>query len=251
MENWIERISEPRRLFLAWQAPDHMQDRFRWAVAVIDRTAEGSIQLRYLKRGDEFSALNQGRSFEQLTELGYQGYPAFRMKQETHRENVAAALLRRLPPRSRSDFGEYTTQFRLAPSLSLSDLELLAVTQAQLPSDGFSIVDPLDPDLQECDLMLEVAGLRYYVRDNPLSAGIGDPIDIVPEPDNEMDPNAVQFLSAGRKIGNVNRLQAATFLSWLKHRRVTGTLERLNGRPDRPRAYVFVRVRSAEDRLAA
>ena len=29
------RIAEPRKLFLAWQAPDHMGLRFRWAVAFL------------------------------------------------------------------------------------------------------------------------------------------------------------------------------------------------------------------------
>jgi len=44
MPNWIERIAEPKRLFLAWQAPDHLVDRFRWAVADLVRT-EADLEL--------------------------------------------------------------------------------------------------------------------------------------------------------------------------------------------------------------
>lgn len=93
--------------------------------------------------------------------------------------------------------------------------------------------------------MLEVAGFRYYMSGRSLDAYLGHEVSFSAEIDNPHDVNAVQICLDNQKIGNVNRLQARTFRSWLKDRRVTGVLERLNGKPDWPRAFVFVRVRPA------
>lgn len=250
MENWIEATAEPRRLFLAWQAPDHLNDRFRWAVAILDPRGE-DCALRYLRGTREFESFNQGRTFEQLTALGFQGHPAFNMRREVHSDGVLLTLMRRLPPRSRSDFHEYKRQFRLSDSLELSDFALLGQTEAKLPSDGFSVVDPLDPETGYCDLLLEIAGHRYYVREQPIGVDVGHPIELLPEPESAYDPNAVKVTIGQRKIGNINRLQAPAFLRWLAERRVTGAIERLNGKSDRPRAFIFVRVRPVEQRVAA
>lgn len=46
MGNWIEVASEPRKLFLAWQAPDHMDNRFRWAVGELTARNTG-FSFRY------------------------------------------------------------------------------------------------------------------------------------------------------------------------------------------------------------
>ena len=135
-------------------------------------------------------------------------------------------------------------QFRLSEDLTLSDLPLLGQTEAKLPTDGFSIVDPLDGSSASYDLMLEIAGFRYYVSENsPLGATVGEPLLIAAEPDNVKDPHAVQVLLGSRKIGNINRLQTQAFHRWLAERRVSAVLERLNGNAERPRGFVFIRVR--------
>jgi hypothetical protein len=251
MENWIERESEPRQLFLAWQAPDHFGNRFRWAVGVL--TPRGTDHtFRYLVSGSEFESLNQGHRFDELVALGYQGHPSFNPKRVVHEREILSPFVRRLPPRSRSDFQDYTSQFRLARALRVSDFELLGRTEAKLPSDGFSLVDPLDPDADWYDLLLEVAGFQYYVnQEKPMTITVGSSVEIAAEPDNPVDPNAVQFVLGGRKIGNVNRLQTKAFLRWLGERRVSGVLERLNGSAEKPRAFIFVRVRPLQAQAAA
>jgi HIRAN domain len=249
MENWIENAPEPRKLFLAWQAPDRFGDRFRWAVGTV--TPHGRDHtFRYLMSGAEFERLNQNRRFEELESLGYRGYPA--SERVVHDDNILSIFMRRLPPRNRSDFRQYMKQFRLSSNVHLSDFDLLAHTEAKLPSDGFSMVDPLDPEIDSCDLMLEVAGFRYYLdKSRSASLTVGQSIALTSEPNNPHDPNAVQFLADGHRIGYVNRLQASTFLHWLGARKVSGILERLNGREEKPRAFVFVRVRPLQAKAAA
>jgi hypothetical protein len=248
VENWIERVAEPRRLFLAWQAPDHIGDRFRWAVGSIESRGAECV-LRYFRAGPEFEALNQGRPYEELLVYDYQGYPAFSLKREIHHHGVLAAFMRRLPPRTRPDFQEYRRQFRLSSDIELSDFALLGLTEAKLPSDGFSVVDPLDPEAGWCDLMLEIAGFGYDVPEEPLE--VGRPVELKAEPKNPCDVNTVQVCVGARGIGYINRLQAATFLRWLATRRVSGVIERLNGDPEKPRAFIFVRVRPTRTRAAA
>jgi len=250
MENWIETIIEPKKLYLAWQAPDHLKNRFRWAVGVLSTGAAGSLSLRYFRPGQEFAALNQDKSYDDLLALGFSGYPAFGLKHEVHEVGVAEAFLRRLPPRSRPDFESYMRQFRLPASARLTTASLLGYTEAKLPSDGFSIVDPLDASSTLYDLMLEVAGYRYYaVEAGPLE--IGQPVQVAPEPNNPHDPGAVRFSINDRTIGYVNRLQAPRFQRWLRTASVHAVVERVNGRPERPRAFVFVTIRPGSRMAAA
>jgi hypothetical protein len=241
MENWIEQVSEPRLLYLAWQAPDHLNDRHRWAIGVLTPTGNDCI-LRYIYAGHYFESINLDRNFNELLALGYEGYPAFPLRRELH-PRVMSTFLRRLPPRTRSDFDEYKYRFRLGSKLSISNFALLGRTEAKLPSDGFSVVDPLDAEADQCDLMLEIAGYRYYCKDTHLV--VGTPVTIQPEPQNRFDRNAVEVCVGDNKIGNINRLQAGTFRRWLATRKVSAVIEYLNGQADKPRAFVFVRVRPA------
>jgi hypothetical protein len=244
MENWIQEVPQPRHLYLAWQAPDHLNERFRWAVGLIEQTSAGA-DFRYFPPGAEFEAHNQGKTFDRLWSLGFRGYPALGNKPGASSTAVLPALLRRLPPRGRADFDAYKRQFRLLPEVSVSQFALLGLTEAKLPSDGFSVVDPLDPEADRVDLMLEIAGYRYYADAARDRACVGTAVDLVPEPTNEHDANAVMIKVEGQRIGYINRLQASTFHRWLAEREVHAVLERLNGQPERPRAFVFVRVRPA------
>ena len=109
--------------------------------------------------------------------------------------------------------------------------------------------DPLNPETTRCGLLLEVAGYRYYAAELEIAAG--QVIEVVADRSNKYDPNAVEFRVGGRKFGNVNRLQAQTFRRWLEEAQVDGRVQRINGTPERPRAFVFIRVKLREDRLAA
>jgi hypothetical protein len=240
VQNWIEHVWEPKQLLLAWQAPDHFGNRFRWAVGEISREGD-NYALRYLQ-GSEFESLNQGKTVPELLALGYRGYPAFDPRQIRHAQNVLPILMRRMPPRGRADFSDYKRLFRLPPDTSVSDFTLLGITEAKLPNDGFSLVDRLDGTAPHRELLLEVAGHRYYHSNLPRGNVVGDPVALVPEPENKFDRNAVMVRFHGLCVGYINRLQTDTFSLWLSERRVTGVVERVNGNPQRPRLFIFVRV---------
>lgn len=241
-ENWITEASDPDHLILAWQAPDEFKDRTRFAVGMLT-CFKGEVRLRYFGDGDEFARLNPGKTYAQMIGYGYAGYPGFSPDRAAHSSGVIEAFMRRLPPRTRSDFAAYEQHLRVRSGTELSDFALLGLSEAYLPSDGFSVVDPLNPDVDQRQLVVEVAGYRYYAAkfEEPLPA-VGDRVEIVAEDDNEFDPRAVAVMSQGHKIGNINRLQVETFRIWAAQARIEATVDRLNGRADRPRLFLFVRV---------
>ena len=249
MEHWIGHIGEPDRLILAWQAPVEQKDRVRWAVGELSKSASGA-QFRYFD-GAEFVDLNGGRPSADLRSAGYFGYPAFDAAHTGVFSNgVLDAFMRRIPPRTRSDFPRYLTHFRVAPTASLSNFALLGLTEARLPGDGFSLIDPLDPEEERRDLVFEIAGHRHNVecRDRLVE---GRELKLVPDPSNAHDPNAIRLEADGELVGHVNRLQASVVGQWLRTREVHAWLLRLNGTPEKPRAFAFLRVRPLRGQKAA
>jgi hypothetical protein len=250
--HWIEYPTEPRELLLVWQAPlsARISDRLRWAVGRLEKTESGAV-FDYLD-SEDFARLNLGRSMADLRDAGYAGYPAFDAKRRDEggfREQVVEAFLRRLPPSTRPDFGAYLVHFHIKPAVRLSPFALLAVTEARLPSDGFSLVDPLDPDVQCVDLVFEIAGFRH-IPDRP-SLRPDQPLELEVAADNLKDPNALAVKADGRLIGYANRLQAQTIGAWLQQRSIECWVSRVHFRGDTPRAYAFLQVRPTEQSIAA
>ena len=250
---WIEHLAEPKELLLAWQAPPSVEDRLRWAVGRLLKVGDGAV-FNYL-RGEEFSALNHGRSVEDLTAAGFSGYPAFdtnpkRRPFGSHEERALEAFLRRVPPALRPDFSNYLAHYRIRPPTELSPFGLLGVTEARLPSDGFSLVDPLEPSACCVDIVFEVAGVRFY-NQSDVEIKAGDPLELEPEPANPVDPYAIMVKAAGCLIGYVNRLQAKTIGAWQRERLTECWVARANGSRSSPVAYAFLQVRPIVQAIAA
>ncbi len=248
MTNWIQNVVEPNRLILAWQAADLKSDRFRWAVGEIGRSGN-DVVFRYFEDGAEFESLNGGRSYSDLTGAGYAGYPAFKVEAASFDQDVMTVFGRRLPSRGRSDYADYLEHFRLKPDTHVSDFALLGLTGATLPSDGFSVVDPFDEVTLGRDLLMEIVGYRHYAQDLAISEG--DRVDFTLEPSNAHDQDAVMLRAGEQVVGYVNRLRTRAFRTWISEGRLSGAIERLNGRPDHPRAFVFVHVEPEARRAAA
>ena len=253
MEHWIEFPSEPNELLLVWQAPSSVPDRLRWAVGRLQRAGDDAV-FSYL-RGEEFAGLNAGRAPDELANVGFSGYPAFDRNAKRRPEGDAWELalgtfLRRLPPATRSDFSSYLAHFRIKAQPKLTPFALLAATGARLPSDGFSLVDPLDSSAKCVDLVFEIAGFRHYDTDG-VRLEIGDPLELEPDPMNPKDASAIRVKASGMVVGYANRLQAKTIRTWLDTRTVECSVVRVNGSVASPRAYAFLRVRATKSAIAA
>jgi hypothetical protein len=223
----------------------------RWAVGRVFQDG-ADVAFEYLT-GSAFEALNGGRSEAQLRAAGFGGYPAFERSRSgdvVYRDRVIDALLRRLPPATRSDFRDFLAYYRIPDDLSLPPLGLLAATEGRLPGDGFSFVDPLDPAAEAVDLVMEITGFHNY-QPLPYDLQIGAELDFAHDVGNLHDRDAVEISIDGQRIGYINRLQAPTVRHWLASRSVSAVLQRLNGRPEKPKAFAFVEVRGAKRSIAA
>jgi len=226
----IEHTFSPTRLLLAWQAPDS-EDRSYFVIGEL-RDQDGVVTFRYLPDTEDF---------RKAVALGFACYPAFRKWEREYTDGVMASFLRRLPPRSRGDFPKFLEQWRLTTQSTLSDFALLAYSGGRLPSDGFSVVWPMDEVQAPGEVLLEVAGFRYQGIDlSELSVGM--PVSFVPEPENPYDHKALRIEIEGRRIGYVKRAQRTAVSTWLAQYKVEASLERFNGTKERPVIHVFCRL---------
>ena len=251
MEQFVEHVVEPDRLLLAWQAPDHMKNRRRWVVGLVEVRSE-PWTLVYL-HGTAFEEANPGATYAELISLGFEGYPAFAIRGGSgpFDRGVREAFLRRLPPRSRPDFSSYIRRFGFHDGMKLSDAALLAYTEAKLPSDGFSLVGELKPEIAIGDFIFDLAGTRYQDFGDVCPAAPGDLLQLRKEPTNKFDSGAIEVLWKDSRVGYVNRLQAKAVGYWMDHRKIQVIVQRINGRPGNPKIYALVHVRPQNGSLAA
>lgn len=189
-----------------------------------------------------FRYLKDSLDFEAAKAAGFKGYPAFPLDQAEVRQGVIESLLRRLPPRKREDFAEYLEQHRLPVPFDYSDFALLGYTGARLPSDGFGLVPVFRPDAVPCDFLLEVAGFRHVFSGDVETIRVGDPVTFEIDTENPVDGDALAVVHQGHRIGYVNRALRQSLHGWLRSHKVSASVERVNGKPERRLIYVTVRV---------
>jgi hypothetical protein len=201
----------------------------------VQEPADEQIVFRYLRGTTDF---------EHAKDEGFKGYPAFDLNAAEHKSNVLNSFLRRVPPRKREDFPAYLARHNLPANELLSDMALLAYTNAKLPSDGFELYADLSSTRPPFELVIEVAGFRHQDGVQVDDVYVGDPVILKAEPDNAHDKNAVAIFHNGIRIGYVDRAQAISFQAWFRRGfKVSATVERINGKPERPMVYLFVSVR--------
>lgn len=241
----IQQIYEPKRLLLAWQAssdaqpPNYNKSGKRYIVGELTRDENnGQVNLRYFRNNSSF--------VEAVDKYDFKGHGAYSANQDSY-EDVLEVFLKRIPPRTRSDFEDYLKFFRIAPRLKdeISDFALLGYTGAKLPGDGFSLIYTFENVSPPCEVPIEIAGFRHHqgMDDTPQNF-VGADVRFEREPNNEHDCHAVKILSGDKMLGYVPRGQAETFCKWLDEgRSIAGVIERVNGKPDKPNILVIVSVK--------
>lgn len=238
MANLIRIVPEPKRLILAWQSSREGSSRRRWEVGELTRddvSNNAPVTFRYYSDEKLAGAINEG----------FDGYPAFRLKHGPF-PSALETFMRRLPPRRRSDFPRYLQNFKVSPDAEFSDFALLGLSEAKLPSDGFSVVDPLDELDQPMQFLTEAVGYRH-LSNRPVPS-TGDAIALNFEPTNPKDPDAITFSANGQLVGWVNRLQTCAFRRWMQEQRIQASVDRVNGTPEYPRLYLMIEVSGSEAR---
>lgn len=230
----LHHIVEPEHLLLTWQPLDEgAPQRTRRVVGEVAVSANGAWTFRYRKDHPDFA---------KAQEAGFLGFPAFDLGGETFSQGVQDTFLRRLPPRKREDFADFLALHRLPAPFPASDLALLGYTGARLPSDGFALVPVFGADAPPIDYILEVAGFRHAPNADVSSMRIGDVVHFELDSTNPVDHDALAMVYQGQHIGYVNRVLRHTLQGWLANRQVSATIERVNGKPERPLVYLRLQV---------
>ncbi len=231
MTRLIEHLVEPQRLLLFWQARES-QKRSRYHVGQLVKR-DGHVVLQYSVETEMALA----------KEAGFQGYPAFPLKQVEHHHQVMEAFTRRLPPRTRRDFSRYLELRAIPSDAEISDFALLGYSGAKLPDDGFELVHSFDEPPAAFEVLIEVAGFRHEAELEVSELQAGDVVQFVPEPDNPMDSSAIRMESNGCKLGYVPRGHLNMLNRMLSGGAdLTGEVFRFNGTPDRPLVYVLTQI---------
>jgi hypothetical protein len=230
----LKYIVEPRKLLVTWQSPNEAApDRLRRVVGEVALDGE-VVVFRYLKGTEDY---------DNAIRNGFFGFPAFSTRSDEIRVGVGDALAGRLPSERREDFDAFLKLHRLPSPWRHSRLALLGYTGGRLPSDGFAFVPVFDDQAVPCDFITEVAGLRHVFGGDPSSLRPGDALTLIPEPHNPVDQDAIAFFWSGEKLGFLNRAMLPTMTNWIDHRQVVASIERINGKPERPLVYVRIEVR--------
>ena len=228
----LRHIVEPSRLLLTWQPADiNVEPRNRRTVAEIvpGHSSNDEWTFKYFLDSPDLVAAQSA---------GFKGYPAFKLDDREFSLGVRDSLLRRLPPRNRDDFDAFLTVHRLPTPFIWSDLALVGYTGARLPSDGFAFVPEFSADLDPCELILEVAGVRHVYGGSVDQIKIGDPVAFAPEPENLVNSQAIAVFHNDFKLGYVNTALLPTIHRWLTCGVLTASVERKNGKIERPLIYV-------------
>ena len=230
---YIEHIVEPDRLLLSWQAKS---ERLRMIVAELIRNDDDG-NLVYLKESEDFSKAQI---------LGFEKYPGFDTEKEVH-ENVLGSFMKRLPPRSRGDFGRFLDALRIKAEAGISDFALLGYSGAKLPDDDFTVIHPFENASVPFELMLPVEGYQYYQDELPLNVLSTDmQADFEAEPDNTKDPEAIKIIIDGIRAGYVCRGLTASFHKWMQSGlTISAYVERINGAGQDPKVYLYVSAKKA------
>jgi len=228
----IKHILESNRLILTWRGPNDSHGRY--AVAELQHIGETFV----------FSYLKDSKDFLEAQKIGFNGFSAFNNFELIYTENVLDVFKSRIPPRSRDDFKLYLEQIGLDPEAVISDFALLSYSGAKLATDSFELVDPLDnlDNLNApCELLLELAGVRHYVKDCSIFKA-DDSVQLLEEPENPYDYNAVVAMCRGMKIGYINKMQCEAIKHGLKSYLFFAHINKINGTEERPRILICVKV---------
>jgi hypothetical protein len=227
----IEHIVEPDRLLLSWQTAS---ERLRMFVAELIRSGDDA-DLVYLKDSEEFSKAQR---------LEFEGYPGFDIEINIHK-NVLTSFMKRLPPRSRGDFGRFLDALRIKSDAEVSNFALLGYSRAKLPDDDFTIIHPFENASPPFELLLPVEGYRHYKDQLPFADLSTDmQAGFEAEPDNEFDSEAIKIIINNVRVGYVSRGLIGSFHEWMQAGlAISAYVERINGIEQNPEIYLYVSVK--------
>ena len=236
----IENIIEPKKIIVLWQAIDKSTNKAggeRYVVGEVLNDGAAS-KLKYYDNADTKKAVEKG--FKGLTTYPFE-------PNKVYNGTVASVLSNRLPPNSRTDYADFLRAYRISPIAAekVSALSLLASTTGNLTGDGFSFLPSFEELEPPYEFTFEIAGFRHNegMSIKPISELQGAGVKFVEEPSNQHDADALAVYYNDKKLGFVTKGINSAIRKINSEHKITATIERINGTPERPNILVFVEVR--------
>ncbi len=209
------------RLFVLWRTPD---ERRRFIVGHLWRD-QGTYFFAY----EADLAEARGGGFALLAE-----FPEHRQADRPYRSEgyLFSTFAQRVPSPKRSDYRELMGQWQVdRPD---DPFEVLARSGGILATDGIELAEyRVAGDDLVTPLRTRIAGTRHYTGSK--AAQVGDQVDLVPEPTNGFDHDAVRIVIHGDTIGYIPRCYSAVVSTLLRHHKpIVAKLLRPIALPDDP-----------------
>src|SRR5690606_23717818 len=133
-------------------------------------------------------------------------------------------------------------QYCLPEDFKGSSFALLGYTGAKLASDTFALYADYTDAKAPLDLVTELAGAKYYIE-HIKSVREGDSVDLVAEPDNLFDKNAIQVKHNNNVIGYINRFNSLTLKQLDFSSSISASILRLTINDDTAKVFLLLRYR--------
>ncbi|WP_391206600.1 HIRAN domain-containing protein [Psychrobacillus sp. L4] len=194
-------MTEHKSLWVVWQNVD---TRLYYHIGT----------LSYFDEHYEFTYTFTGEGPQKVRdalENGYMLHPSFPILDKTYvSSKLFPAFDRRLPSEIRSDFGHILDELHLTESSSKMDL--LEQTRGKLANDTYSFEKPLRIENAKLMTSFFIHGMRHQ-KDLPENwyaiLRSFNTIELKPEPNNEVDANAIAiYTELGIKLGFIPRFYA-------------------------------------------
>lgn len=161
---------------------------------------------------DTFLFRYDGVDLALARQSGFQGYPGLPVEPDTTYNGRAMDAFRsRLPQPKRPDRERLLGLWGVTPD-ETDPFILLGATGGRLVTDAFEFLPVVRPTAGTW-FLTPVAGFRYYADSEDLrKLPTGACFDLVPEPGNLHDPQAVRLDFEGRQVGYLRKVVSASVL---------------------------------------
>lgn len=191
-------------LYLIWKDP---QTRVNFTIGKLSRGAKYTFE--YFGEVDE------------AEKRGWTKFEVFPEAKTYESEVLFPVFASRLPDRKRRDIDKILEKYNLS---EFDEFELLRKSEARLPIDTYSFIDPIFPEEETVQREFFVMGVRHKTpcegKDCSLlpKVNVGDELEFEAEPENNYDVNAVKVRTkSGEVLGYVPRYYNVAILDRLKN----------------------------------
>ncbi len=141
--------------------------------------------------------------FTQAEAYGWSKLDAFPENKVYESETLFPVFASRLPDKKRRDIAQILDKYNL---LEFDEFELLRKSEARLPIDTYSFIDPIFPEDETIQRDFYIMGVRHHTpckgKDCSLlpKVNVGDELIFEKEPENKFDINAIKVQTQNNEI---------------------------------------------------